>query len=85
MKLGRARITHIPSSMMNMTIDFVETSFSIGTYHRQKMVVTRMKLGHASMTHTPRSMMKIIINFVDRSSFSKVTIFKAALMAVDMI
>ena len=39
-ELPPSRVTHIPSKMMNMTIDFVETlSLSLVTYHRQKMVV----------------------------------------------
>jgi len=37
MDLALARRTHIPSTMMKITIDFDETSsLSIGTYHRQK-------------------------------------------------
>ena len=74
MKLAHASITHIPSSMMKIIINSVDTSsFSIVTSSCQKTGQPRMKLGHASMTHIPSSMMKIIINFVDRSSFSGVT------------
>ena len=65
---------YIPSSMMKIVINFVDTSsFSTVTSSCQKTSLTRMKLAHARMTHIPRSMMKIIINFVDRSPFSIVT------------
>ena len=74
MKLAHARMTHIPSSMMKIIINFVDTSsFSTVTSSCQKTGQPRMKLGHASMTHIPSLTMKIIINFVDTSSFSTVT------------
>ena len=38
-KLPPTRMTHIPSSMIKMTIDFVETSLSSVHYHCQIMVV----------------------------------------------
>ena len=57
MKLAHARMTHIPSSMMKMTIDSVEiSSISIVTYHCQKTSPPRMKLAHARMTHIPSSL-----------------------------
>ena len=73
-KLPLARMTHIPSLMMKIIINFVDrSSFSTVTSSCQKMVVTRIDLPLTRMTHIPISMMKIIINFVDRSSFSVVT------------
>ena len=54
MKLGHARMTHIPRSMMKIIINFVDTSsFSTVTSSCQKTSLTRMKLGHARMTHIP--------------------------------
>ena len=62
--LALTRMTHAPSSMMNITIDFDETSsLSSATYHCQIMVVMRTDLALARMTHTPSSMMKITIDF----------------------
>ena len=64
MNLALARMTHTPSTMMKMKIDFDETSsLSIGTYHRQKTVVMRMDLALARMTHIPSTMMKITTDF----------------------
>ena len=43
--LALARMTHTPSSMMKITIDFDETSsLSSATYHCQIMVVMRTDL-----------------------------------------
>merc|ERR1719361_580895 len=70
MDLPLASMTHTPSSMMKITIDFVKTpSLSVGTYHRQKTVVMRMDLPLA-ITYTPSSMMKITIDFVETPSLS---------------
>ena len=72
--LPLARMTHIPSSMMKITIDFVETaSISSVTYHCQITVVMRMDLALASMTPTPSTMIKITIDFDETPSLSSVT------------
>ena len=53
---------HIPSSMMNMTIKFVETSsLSIVAYHCRKT-------GHAHIFYMPSSTMKMTIESVKTSS-----------------
>ena len=55
MDLALARMTHIASTMMKITIDFDETpSLSSVTYHCQITVVMRMDLALASMTHIPK-------------------------------
>ena len=64
MDLPLASMTHTPSSMMKITIDFVETpSLSIVAYHSQKTVVMRMDLALARMTNTLSTMMKNTIDF----------------------
>merc|ERR1719397_1571192 len=67
-------MTHTPSSMMNITISFDETSsLSSVTYHCQITVVMRADLALARMTHSPSSMMKITIDFDGTSSLSSAT------------
>ena len=62
--LPLARMTHTPSSIMKITINFYETpTLSSVTYNCQIMVITRRDLPLARMTHTPSSMMKITIDF----------------------
>ena len=74
MDLQLASTTHIPSTMMKITMDFDETlSLSSVTYHCQITVVMRMDLALASMTHTPSTMMKITIDVDETSSLSSVT------------
>merc|ERR1711911_442708 len=67
-------MTYITSTMMKITIDFVETSsLSSVTYLCQIMVVMRMDLPLARMTYITSTMMKITIDFVETSSLSSVT------------
>ena len=64
---------------------FVETSsLSIVTYHRQKMVVTRMKLPLDRMTHIPSSIMKSTIDVVATSSLSIVTYHRRKMVVTRM-
>merc|ERR1719239_1207376 len=72
--LALACMTHTPSSIMKISIDFDETSsLSSATYHCQIMVVMRTDLALTCMTHTPSSIMKITIDFDETSSLSSAT------------
>ena len=73
MDLPLARMTHTPSSMMKITIDFDETSLPIVTFHCQKTVVMHMDLPLARMTYIPSTMMKITIDFDETSWLFSVT------------